>query len=390
MVKIPKRPVLRTFIVGIILIILLVIITSTTKFQIMRNDTMGYFYSHHKIIDSTKINEKLSKELVLEDIDFLVKNIEEIHPNPYSYVSKEKFYSYRDSIKCLVNEEITRKKLFYLLEPFVGLIKDNHTQIHFPELSKGIDNKESLDKILDNTRNTIRYQNYSRKIGFLKVNYFAIERQKFIGLTDSIFKIISKDSINKLIIDIRDNPGGNSKLADYLLSNIYNKPYKGSSKILIKRSQQYGDFMKGYFSWWFRPFVKSIKNLRDYYNTPINGVYENIKGSKNPLNVPHRFSGDVYLLMNSHTRSTALGFATVFKDYKIGKIIGEETNSEVNEFGDICPFDLPNSRLWVWCSTKRYIRPSGEMTKGGLKPDIYIKDSNADILNYTRELINNE
>jgi len=91
------------------------------------------------------------------------------------------------------------------------------------------------------------------------------------------------------------------------------------------------------------------------------------------MNVPHRYSGNVYLLINYYTGSTALGFATVFKDYNIGKIIGEETRSEVNEFGDVVPFDLPNSRLWVWCSTKRYIRPIGEMTVGGLTPIFILK-----------------
>jgi C-terminal processing protease CtpA/Prc len=148
--------------------------------------------------------------------------------------------------------------------------------------------------------------------------------------------------------------------------------------------------MKGVFSWWFKPFVKSIKNLRDYYNTPIGGIYNDIKGSENPMNVPHRYNGNVYLLINYYTGSTALGLATFFKDYSIGKIIGEETRSEVNEFGDVYPFDLPNSKLWVWCSTKRYIRPSGEMTVGGLKPDIYYKDQNDSIINYTINMIKNE
>lgn len=390
MMKKLKRIILKTFIVGIILIIILVIITSTTRFQIMRNDTMEYFYSQHKKIDSTKIDEKISKELVLEDIDFLVKSIEEIHPNPYCYISKAKFYSYRDSIKRLIKQETTRDELFQILEPFVRLMKDNHTQIHFPEKSKGLDNKESLDKILEDTKNTIRYQNYEQQIGYLKVNYFAIGRQEFAVLIDSIFNLINKDSVINLIIDIRNNPGGDSYLADYLISNIYDKPYKGSSKIQVKRSTQNGIYTEGMFSWWFKPFIKSIKNFRDYYNTPIGEIYNDIKGLKSPMNVPHRYKGNVYLLINYYTGSTALGLATVFKDYNIGKIIGEETSSEVNEFGDIIPFDLPNSKLWIWCSTKRYIRPSGEITVGGLKPDIYINDKNDSILNYTVNLIKNE
>ena len=216
-------------------------------------------------------------------MDFLVKSIEEIHPNPYCYISKARFYSYRDSIKLLINQETTRDELFHLLEPFVRLLKDNHTHIHFPEKSKGIDSKESLDEILGDSKNTIKYQRYDNRIGYLQINYFAIGKNEFARLTDSIFNQIKKDSVINLIIDIRNNPGGNSSLADYLISNIYDKPYKGSSKIQEKRSEQAGVFMKGMFSWWFRPFIKSIKTLRDYYNTPIGGIYNDIKGFKTPM-----------------------------------------------------------------------------------------------------------
>jgi hypothetical protein len=380
----------KTTLVGIILLIILAIVMSTTRFQFIRNDTMDYFYSQHTRIDSIDLDKKISKELVFNDIDFMVKTIEEVHPNPYCYISKAKFYAHRDSIKQQINQEITRDELFQLLEPFVRLMKDNHTHIHFPEKSKGIDNKESLDNILENSKNTIKYQLYDQQIGYLKISYFAIGRNEFVVLTDSIFNQIKKDSVSNLIIDIRDNPGGNSKLADYVISNIYDKPYKKSSKIQLKRSVQNGIYMKGAFSWWFRPFIKSIKNIRDYYNTPIGGIYSDIKAAENPMNVPHRYKGNVYLLINYYTGSTALGLATTFKDYGMGKIIGEETRSEVNEFGDVYPFDLPNSQLWVWCSTKRYIRPSGEMTVGGLKPDIYYKDQNDSIINYTLNLIKYE
>jgi hypothetical protein len=351
---------------------------------------MGYFNSRHIKINSTKIHEKIPRELVFADVDFLVKSIEEIHPNPYCNISKNRFYTYRDSIKQSIRGDITRDELFHLLEPFVRLIKDNHMQIHFPELSKGIDNKESLDKVLMDTKNTMSYQDYGKGIGYLKINYFAIGRQEFAMLTDSIFNKINKDSINNLIIDVRNNPGGDSELADYLISSIYDKPYKGSSKIQVKRSEQYGKYMRGVFSWWFRPFLKSIKNLRDYYNTPIGGIYDDIKGFKKPENVPHRFFGKLYLLMNYYTGSTALGFATVFKDYNLGQIIGQEPSSEVNEFGELYPFDLPNSHLWVWCSTKRYIRPSGELTFGGLKPDIFVEDKKDSIFNYTINMIKKE
>ena len=61
----------------------------------------------------------------------------------------------------------------------------------------------------------------------------------------------------------------------------------------------------------------------------------------------------------------------------------------MNGFGDMYPFDLPNSGLWVWCSTKRYIRPSGEYTDGGLQPDIFVADTDDSVIDYTLKIIQN-
>jgi hypothetical protein len=384
-----KRIIFRILIVSVVLIMVGIIVTSTTGFKIQKNP-MENFFAQHKEIDSILINEKLSKGLVLEDIDFLIKTIEEVHPNPYCYISKEKIYLYRDSIKHSFEGDITRERFFHILCSLVKQIDNGHTQIKFPEISEGEDNKSNFDKAHENPKTVITYHFYNQNIGYLYIKDFVIEKHDFIEIIDSIFNQINHDSVKSLIIDIRNNPGGNSELADYLISCIYDKPYKGNSKIQIKRSAQYCKYLKGYFSWWFRPFLMFIKPIRDYNKTPVGEIYEDIKGFKNPINTPHKFSSKVYLLINGNTFSTALGFATIFKDYNLGIVVGEQTKAEVNEFGDIFPFDLPNCGLWVWCSAKRYIRPSGEMTIGGLKPDIFIEDKNDSILNHTIKIIKSE
>ncbi len=380
--KLLKRIIFRTFIILIAFIVIGIIITSTTGFEIQRNP-MEYFFSQHKEIDSTLLEEKLSKELVLNDIDYLVKTIEEVHPNPYFYISREDFYAHRDTIKELIQRDITRDSLYSILTPFVRLLNDGHTQIKFPERSEGEDNKSIFDKSHNDLKKLITYQNLIRKTGYVYVKDFVIDIKEFKSLTDSVFDLVHKDSIENLIIDIRDNPGGNSELADYLISYIYDKPFKDNSMIQMKRSDQYYKYMKGYFSWWFKPFLLFVKSIRDYKETPIGDIYEDVKGYKEPIYHADKFHGKVYLLINANTFSTALGFATVIKDYNIATIIGEQTKAEVNEFGDIFAFDLPKSRLWVWCSSKRYIRPSGELTIGGLKPDILISDQDNDIINFT-------
>ena len=384
-----KRIIFRFIIISFAFVLICVVITSTTRFEIQKNP-MEHFFSQHKEIDSLQLNKTIPKELIHEDIDFMVKTIKQVHPNPFSYITRNNFYKKADSVKQTITDDITRLELRQTLSSFLTSINDGHTQIKFPELSDEEDNKSNFYKSHSDSKKINTYKKLEGNIGYLSVKDFVIDKRDFYNNVDSVFARIHNDSIDNLIIDIRNNPGGNSELADYLISCIYSKPYKANSKILIKRSEQYYTYMRGYFSWWFKPFLTFIKQINDYKLTPIGKVYEDIKGFKSPKYIKHRFNGKTYLLINENTFSTALGFATVIKDYEIGHIIGEQTKSEVNEFGDIYPFDLPNSGLWVWCSAKRYIRPSGELTIGGLKPDTLLEDVNDNILEYTVRMINSE
>jgi C-terminal processing protease CtpA/Prc len=387
--KILKKILIKGFLIGIGFCLIIVIITSTTGFRIQKNP-MEHFFSQHEEIDSMHINDSIPRQLVLNDIDYLVKTIEEVHPDPYYFISKEKFHFLRDSIKQKINGAIQKKDLFLILTPLVKSINDKHTSIKFPEISKGQDNQTIFKKEHADSIKIVNYKKIDKNTGYLLIKDFVMDKNDFENQLELVFEHVQQDSLANLIIDIRNNPGGNSELADILTSYIYDKPFKANSKIIVKRSQQYYSYLRGFFSWWFKPFLRFIKQIDDYKNTPIGGIYVDVKGNKNPFKTSHRFKGNKYLLINSNTFSTALGFATVFKDYKMGEIIGEPTKSEVNGFGDIYPFDLPNSGLWVWCSAKRYIRPNGEMTKGGLQADIFVEDDKDKILDHTINLIRNK
>jgi C-terminal processing protease CtpA/Prc len=384
-----KKILIRIILVGFGFCLIVVIITSTTGFQLQKNP-MEHFFSQHEPIDSLSLNDKIPKHLVISDINYLVKTIEDVHPNPYYSNTKEELYSLVDSIIQSVQADITRKELLNKLKPLLESLNDGHTSIKFPEISEGQDNQSNFEKEHADSIEIVTFSILNNSTGYLSIKDFVMDKNVFQEEIESIFKQIQQDSLTNLIIDVRNNPGGNSELADILTSYIYDKPYKANSRIIIKRSEQYYSYLREYFSWWFRPFLKFIKQIEEYKNTPIGILYEDVKGNKNLIKTEYRFYGKKYLLINSNTFSTALGFATVFKDYKMGEIIGEPTKSMVNEFGDIYPFDLPNSGLWVWCSAKRYIRPSGDMTEGGLKPDIFIKDENEEILKYTIDLIINQ
>ena len=69
------------------------------------------------------------KKDALKDVDFMVQTIEETHPNPYEFVSKEHFYSDVEKIK---NEIPIRMKIEDFLKKILKInaeLKDGHTSV---------------------------------------------------------------------------------------------------------------------------------------------------------------------------------------------------------------------------------------------------------------------
>ena len=74
----------------------------------------------------------IAPELLKEDLDFLVKSIEEIHPDPYHSISKEEFYEQKLEVEEKLNKPMTRLEFYKLIAPLVASLKDGHTYVYPP------------------------------------------------------------------------------------------------------------------------------------------------------------------------------------------------------------------------------------------------------------------
>lgn len=68
-----------------------------------------------------------------QDIDSLVKYLEEAHPNPYYRFSKEKFYKDVQLVKNSLNKNLTIVDFYLVAEPLLGKLDDGHTDFHVME-----------------------------------------------------------------------------------------------------------------------------------------------------------------------------------------------------------------------------------------------------------------
>jgi C-terminal processing protease CtpA/Prc len=104
-----------------------------------------------------------------------------------------------------------------------------------------------------------------------------------------------------------------------------------------------------------------------------------IKPTVNPL----RFNGNLYVLIDGNTGSTAVDFAGIVKYYKLGILVGQETGDTMASYGDILSFKLPNSQLAGMIACKYYEIPgtTNDNAAQGVQPDHYIANSFEDSWN---------
>lgn len=79
--------------------------------------------SYAKIIQPDKLKE---------DLDFLFKTIEEVHPNMYAYTSKEEFIPLQNELYRQINQPMNRLEFYKLVAPVVASLKNGHTFLKPP------------------------------------------------------------------------------------------------------------------------------------------------------------------------------------------------------------------------------------------------------------------
>lgn len=233
---------------------------------------------------------------------------------------------------------------------------------------------------LDGTQRIARLMDdrvaYLRPGGFYNTDPNATneyDNAAFRSFIDSAFGQFQAASAKSVIIDIRDNPGGDSSFSDLMVSWFATKPYKFASAFQIKVSEQAvssnakrvalapGDTKD--ISHQFAVLYASAK--------PGDVVAFGIPEAA-PRPVP-RFTGKVYLLLNRNSYSNAVAVAATVQDYGFGKVIGEETSDLATTYGAMESFTLAKSGLDVGFPKAHIIRPNGDLAARGVVPDIIIK-----------------
>ncbi|MCF7876481.1 hypothetical protein K9M06_05445 [Candidatus Bipolaricaulota bacterium] len=199
-----------------------------------------------------------------------------------------------------------------------------------------------------------------KDVALLTLNTFRGNLKKeFQKFVKNSFRRIKSQDAKYLIIDLRNNGGGSTKLSDYLYRYVSGKPFCTFAEVRVK----YSDPVLKKKNIWNPITLFRVKVLGKKIITYKNDL-------KPPPDTGYRFDGNLFLLTGPGTFSTAADFAATIKDVEAGTIVGEETGGLASSYGDIFSGELPNSGLDFGVSYKHFTRTGGFDDGRGVIPDI--------------------
>lgn len=207
-----------------------------------------------------------------------------------------------------------------------------------------IESNRNISWDLQRNNSTTNFKILKGNIGLLTVGSFQnsdFDRTYFNKVYNEILKT------NALIIDIRNNGGGNSSHADYLIRHFSDNPIpQGSWKSPM--------YIAAHGSW---------KYPQEWYMQTPNSL--------SPVPQKEIYKRPVVLLVNSTTFSSAENLCVAFKSSKRGKIIGTPTGGST---GNPIMIDLGFGIGCCICTKHELDAEGNEFIGIGIQPDIVVEE----------------
>lgn len=199
----------------------------------------------------------------------------------------------------------------------------------------------------------------------------ATDFQRFL---DTAFVHFIDHDATRLLIDLRDNPGGDNAFSDRMIAWFATRPFRFSEKFHIKVSEATVAAN--------RRRLDAQGGGADTVSAQLAAAYAgHPPGSFVDFPIPlvqprptQRFEGEVFVLVNRRSFSNAVLVAAIVQDYGFGKVLGEETADLASTYGAMETFTLPRTGIEVGFPKARILRPNGDPGARGVVPDIAIQN----------------
>ncbi len=242
--------------------------------------------------------------------------------------------------------------------------------------------KKNRYKGLDEEQNPLldfKIESNLKGTGILTVKSFSFPDNNFHRFFRETFKIIAKNNIKNIILDLRDNGGGNLMNCNLLFRYLYNKPNKFTGRADMSAryftTAKYADHfiindLRGFY-----PLLLVHKDSFGYYSKLPT---DRFKKPKNKV-----YNGNLIVLTNGYSFSATALLASNLQQVNRGIFIGEETGGGFNQCtaGRIPYLTLPNTGLKLRLPLK-VIKPANqrELKGRGVFPNVEVKNRIEDVI----------
>jgi hypothetical protein len=194
----------------------------------------------------------------------------------------------------------------------------------------------------------------------------------FRRFIDDAFAKFNAAHTDRLIIDLRGNPGGDNLFSDVMVSWFATKPFRFFSQFKVRVSPEstaanrdrieHDAIAAGPIS---RQYAELYAQARNGDSVDFNVAFAKPREGE-------RFRGKVFLLVDRQSYSNTVAVAALVQDYGFGTILGEETSDMATTYGAMEHFTLPNTAIQVDYPKAHIVRPNGNLKSCGVVPDIVI------------------
>jgi hypothetical protein len=214
-------------------------------------------------------------------------------------------------------------------------------------------------------------------------NFYNSNYPVFKDFVWELIDSLNNNNVDNLIIDLRNNPGGNLTLGIQLM-------YFLTEKENLKGFTEYAftsDIYKSYFKKEYEDLNKKNPEgvpQRDLVQTNSDeNLFSVITDKSSKYFIQDNrpiFTGNVYIFSNYRTGSAAAMLTTLFQDNGIGSVIGTSVGNNPIGATTYTPMELPKTKAKISIATTYIERP--EKVKGKIQiPDIRIEYTIDDLFN---------
>lgn len=198
----------------------------------------------------------------------------------------------------------------------------------------------------------------------------SLDTTAFVEFINSAFEGFIENEAAHLIVDLRDNPGGDNSFSDPVIAWFASRPFRFSSDFRVRVSPQSTAANQARLDHQADPSSSVSYLYAEFYASVENGQTVSFPIPQVEPRPSPRFEGDVYVLVNRYSYSNAVSAAALIQDYGFGVIMGEQTVDMATTYGAMERFTLPNTGIVVAYPKALIVRPNGNESIHPITPDV--------------------